>query len=94
MVASFPEMAIYHTEQQCGGLRRTAGDGVGRSPLRNQWFARLAAGGRWIRLPVPGDRASVLGVLPSSAGYRKPQPAKTEYGIGCVQWLAEQNRTS
>ena len=25
---------------------------------------------------------------------RKPQPTKTEWAIGCMEWLAEQNKSS
>jgi len=49
----------------------------------------------WFKRPFPYQGLfEYTRQLAEAAGYRKPQPVKTEYAVGCVEWLAEQNRTS
>jgi len=47
----------------------------------------------WFKTPMPGwGIYEYTRQLAEAAGYRKPQPVKTEYAVGCMEWLAEQNR--
>jgi hypothetical protein len=51
---------------------------------------------RLVQAPVPKPRH--LRIHPSTraeaAGYRQPQPARPEWAVGCMEWLADQSRTS
>jgi hypothetical protein len=49
----------------------------------------------WFKTPMPhwGIFEHARQVA-EAAGYQKPQPARPQWAVGCVEWLAEQNRTS
>jgi len=49
----------------------------------------------WFKRPFPYQGLfEYTRQLAEAAGYRKPQPARPQYAVGCVEWLAEQSRTS
>jgi predicted phage terminase large subunit-like protein len=48
----------------------------------------------WFKRPFPNQGIfEYTRQLAEAAGYRQPQPARPEWAVGCVEWLAEQSRT-
>jgi predicted phage terminase large subunit-like protein len=49
----------------------------------------------WFKTPMPSwGIFEYTRQCAEAAGYRQPQPARPEWAVGCVEWLAEQNRNS
>ena len=48
----------------------------------------------WFKTPMPSwGIFEYTRQCAEAAGYRQPQPARPEWAVGCVEWLAEQSRT-
>jgi predicted phage terminase large subunit-like protein len=49
----------------------------------------------WFKRPFPNQGIfEYTRQLAEAAGYRQPQPARPEWAVGCMEWLAEQSNTS